>query len=713
MGKSFLKRSLGAFAAIACLFASSCSSGKKDDFELTVTLLDSDGIEVLSENTVKTQYGKNASFEFLLDEGCDISDISINGKSMIKQIDEIYKDGVLTVTDITRPSTVRITTGKKGKKVQYTIRQNPSYAGTEVEKSAKILAGSELTLLASPKTGAIFLGWTSDNPLEKGGKLISLEEQFTTVIDKNITIYANYDATDVDIPENRRTQPQPLVKPQRPEKYPSGGYNPAVVERKNLVNIIYNANGGYMADGNETFETDFCVDYHEMPNSLPENNVFARDGYVLAGYNTMPDGSGEYVGMGHKFHGKKGQTVTLYCMWERETSKENFSYTVSDDGKAVRIDKYLGSRSEVYIPKYIDSLPVTRISNDAFLNSSISYVYIPSTVKTVGENAFGNCANLSEITFFDSMSAMNDACFTGTPVRTVNLHAATNPKYPDNDLSFAKKYERFANHADKPRLIIVSGSSKHFGFDSEFAEEMLEGKYNVVNYGNNAQMNVVFFLEALSNLADKDDVILFAPEQYGPFCDTVNGNPEMTALTFQGCESCYNLISHVDVREYTRFFDCYTQYSAQRSGMNPKSYETRSFKIDEYGDCAIPRTNYNSESYRNGANGTFYFKADTIPADFAANVNRILSIAQKKGTKTFLSYPPYNKNACDPATLTEEGYDSYNADMKKVLSATLISDVRDYIMEGKFFYNTDYHLMEEGALFHTEQVILDFLAAIE
>jgi hypothetical protein len=150
---------------------------------------------------------------------------------------------------------------------------------------------------------------------------------------------------------------------------------------------------------------------------------------------------------------------------------------------------------------------------------------------------------------------MGDACFEGSPVKKVNLHAASYPRYPDSDLSFAKKYERFAAHGDRPRLIIVSGSSKHFGFDSDYAEELLGGKFSVVNYGNNAQMNVVFYLEALSNLADTDDYILFAPEQYGPYCYTVNGNPDMTALTFQGCESCYNLVSYVDVTKYTKFFD--------------------------------------------------------------------------------------------------------------------------------------------------------------
>ena len=703
----FLKAFLLCSLTLCLLLVSSCSAGIKE-FELSVIVLESEDLTVLSENPVKVSYGESASFKISLNEGADVSDILVNGKSVKRS--EVYENGVLTLQNITAPTTVRITTGKSGKWLTHSILQYPLHASTEITQSVKTLSGSELTLNASPAAGAVFLGWSYDKPKNLGGSVFSTQEQVTVNLSKNTKIFANYDATNVEAPKKNEEKIHKVEKSQKTDKSdkPSG---PSVT-RNVLVDIIYDANGGALADGSEKYTTDFCLDYHEMPNSLPENNMFVRNGYVLAGYNTKPDGSGEYIGMGHKFAAEAQTAVVLYCMWQKETAKESFSYTVDAESSSVTIEKYNGADQRVYIPKYIDTLPVTNIAKDAFKNSAVTYVYIPSTVKTVGENAFGNCSRLSEITFFDSMSVMNNACFAGTPVKTVNLHAATLPKYPDSDLSFAKKYERFANHADGKRLIIVSGSSKHFGFDSDYAQELLGYEYNVVNYGNNAQMNVVFFLEALSNLANKDDVILFCPEQYGPFCYTVNGNPEMTALTFQGCESCYNLISHVDVREYTKFFDCYTQYSAQRRNMREKSYESRSYQIDEYGDCSISRKNYNSEKYRNGANGTFYFKADTIPADFAKNVNRILGIAQSRGVGTYLGYPPYNKNACDPNTLNDAGYDSYNTDMKKVISATLISDVRDYVMEGKYFYNTDYHLMEEGAKLHTEQVVFDFLAAV-
>ncbi len=703
---SIKKIAVSAAILLASVFLFCACASTEKAFELTVMMLESDSVTVKSENPVTVPYGKSASFEIEIKKGLELIDVLADSKSVSNYT---YENGVLNVADIKAPISLRAVAGDSSERVIYEVFSTARRGGGVSPSVGRVAKGTVITFRASPNNGAVFNGWSEEKPLSEGGKLLSKQEQFTMTMKANVNIYANYD--DSKVPEIVKKDPGlPVVE--KPGKKPSGGKAPAL-PRNELVDILYNANGGAYTDGSEVFATDFCVDYHEMANSLPETGVFVREGYVLTGYNTKADGSGEYIGMGHKFNQLQDEVTVLYCMWEKETPATDFTFTVSDgEEKYVTLQKYNGNAREVYIPKYIDGTPVTSVAQDAFRASSVSFVYLPSTIKSVGQNAFADCKKLSEITFFDSIISMPDASFAGTAIKTVNLHAASLPRYPDSDLSFAKKYERFAAHGDRPRLIIVSGSSKHFGFNSDYAEELLDRKYSVVNYGNNAQMNVVFYLEALSNLADTEDHILFAPEQYGPYCYTVNGNPEMTALTFQGCESCYNLVSHVDVSKYTKFFDSYSQFAAQRQRMGQKSYESRSFQIDEFGDCGISRKNYNGNGYRNGANGTFYFKADTIPVEFAANVNRILGIAKSRGVDVCISYPPYNINACDPATLNDEGYDSYNNDMMKVLSAPLISDVRNYIMEGKYFYNTDYHLMEEGAMMHTEQVIADFSAYV-
>ncbi|MBR5528635.1 MAG: leucine-rich repeat domain-containing protein [Clostridia bacterium] len=684
-------------AILSCTFL---SCGKS--FTLTVAVLDGKGFEVTSSNPAKVEYGDDAEFTLDIEKGETVVAVTSGGEEVK---DYNFSDGVLTIKNITHPATLTVSVGDKYTKREFWLQSNASRGGgfTSSVGQGRVADGTVVTVTASPNDGAIFLGWSKNKPIDKGGKLLSREEQYTLKVESDITVFANYDASKVT-----RNEPPKFVKTEIPKK-PSGGVQNNA-KRENLVEIVYDANGGKSSDGGLGIKTDFCVDYHTMPNSLPENGSFEREGYVLVGYNTAPDGSGGDIGMGHKFFADYDEPTVLYCMWQTAESEESFVFA-ENNGFSV-ISKYNGTSSDVYIPKTLGGRKVGGILSGAFSGKNIKSVYIPSGVLGIEDGAFSGCKNLTEVTFFDNLISVSDAAFEGCPVSTVNLHAARGPRYSDSDLSFGKKFERFAAAQNK-RLIIVSGSSKHFGFDSDYAEELLDGKYSVVNYGTNAQMNVVFFLEAMANLADNDDTIVFSPEQYGPFCYTVNGNPEMTALTFQGCESCYQLISHVDMTKYTGVFSAYSAYSKQRSGMKERSYEERSSRIDENGDCSIPRSNLNSNGYRNGANGTFYFKKDTVPAEFAENTNRILSVAHTRGVEVLLSYPPYNINACDSATLNDEGYDAYNSDMETVFDARLISDVRNYIHEGKYFYNTDYHLGEQGTKIHTEQVCKDILAALE
>jgi hypothetical protein len=128
----------------------------------------------------------------------------------------------------------------------------------------RVLKGSVITFRASPNNGAIFNGWSQDKPLSEGGKLLSREEQFTMTMKANVNIYANYD--DSKVPKIVKKDPQlpPVVKPdKKPQGIPE-------IPRNELVQIVYSANGGVCSDGSELFGTDFCIDYHEMPNSLPE-----------------------------------------------------------------------------------------------------------------------------------------------------------------------------------------------------------------------------------------------------------------------------------------------------------------------------------------------------------------------------------------------------------------------------------------------------------
>lgn len=74
----------------------------------------------------------------------------------------------------------------------------------------------------------------------------------------------------------------------------------------------------------------------------------------------------------------------------------DFQYEESED--SVAIYSYNGADKEVSIPAYIKEKPVTEIKDYAFLLcGSVEKIIVPSTVKTIEENAFSGASNLKEV----------------------------------------------------------------------------------------------------------------------------------------------------------------------------------------------------------------------------------------------------------------------------------------------------------------------------
>lgn len=103
----------------------------------------------------------------------------------------------------------------------------------------------------------------------------------------------------------------------------------------------------------------------------------------------------------------------------------------------VVIEHYSGSEEVVTIPEEIGGIPVTAIGNGAFNEREISLfeepknlteIYIPESVKYIGENAFAYCESLTKITIAseDSIYIAENA-FIGCVNLTDVVITASNP----------------------------------------------------------------------------------------------------------------------------------------------------------------------------------------------------------------------------------------------------------------------------------------------
>ncbi len=98
------------------------------------------------------------------------------------------------------------------------------------------------------------------------------------------------------------------------------------------------------------------------------------------------------------------------------------------------ITKYNGSESTVSVPSTIGGYPVKVVEYAAFMgNSAVTSVTIPDSVVSIGDNAFENCVNLTQLNLPDTLKSIGYGILTGTPI-------CENGENWDEDLLYIGKY---------------------------------------------------------------------------------------------------------------------------------------------------------------------------------------------------------------------------------------------------------------------------------
>lgn len=459
-------------------------------------------------------------------------------------------------------------------------------------------------------------------------------------------------------------------------------------------------------------ETSYSNAYWSMPFAREDDGSITRDGYVLLGYSLDKNGKGELIRPGYKYSLPKNDTTqTLYCVWAKETNSADFE--TASDGETLKITAYKGNDKVIYIPRKIGGKTVTAIADNAFSNNNtLEEVHITSSILEVAPKAFANCQNLKTVTLYDNLKAISDASFIGgTPVETIHLCAGKTPRYITSVETFGIKYERLVKTKGQKRVIVLAGSSVLYGIDSDYMESLFEDDVTVINFGTNANQSIIFYLDAIAPLLTKNDVVVFTPEQYGPFAYHTNGNPELPSATLQGTSTCYNLFENIDVSKYNGVFDAIGQYCTQSAKMPELTWDHRSLKVDTLGDLSTLTSEMNSDDFRFGANGYFRFDNTIIPEEFIPNLNRVIDRINGTDATIVFSYPPHNINNIEESSKSEKAYDFYNKWIRETIHCRLISDIRDYIYPAKYFANTDYHLNTVGRELNSKQIAKDVINA--
>ncbi len=132
----------------------------------------------------------------------------------------------------------------------------------------------------------------------------------------------------------------------------------------------------------------------------------------------------------------------------------DYSYVVLGNTDA-KIVAYSGNATDLQIPEKIGKYKVTYIDDFAFLSNSFSTVIVPKTVISIGESAFVDCENLTEISILHTECEIFDSEYT--------IPENVSIKGYDNSTAFeyAQKYEKiFISLGEAPTVPTTESPSE-------------------------------------------------------------------------------------------------------------------------------------------------------------------------------------------------------------------------------------------------------------
>ena len=482
--------------------------------------------------------------------------------------------------------------------------------------------------------------------------------------------------------------------------------------------IVYDYNGGADKDG-ETIKTiSYHLTQHQRPNTDTAQTLH-RDGHVLTGWNTLADGSGDHVGLGSRVTVANGGQITLYAEWAKSLNHDDLLYTLRGDEIVLTGYRGKGDVQPFVIPAEIDGKPVVEIGGSFTANMrcgtlSSQTLVLPNTMRNVVSNAFLH-STFSEIYFFDNIVDIDERAFPYN-IGTWHINAFDQPCFQaeNNSTIFADNMDRLILNKDKKKLIFFSGCSFSYGVDSNLVNEVYGDEYVVFNMGMNGDINGAFQMEILINYMGKGDIMVHAPEEMSPvqLMDIFFVN----TLVFIMAEGNYDLLALADFSDNGGVVRAFFEYKDLKRDAEPCSYDQwRYCDFNIYGDY-IEERHYNesTEAARDVtySDNLYCFAPEMITDKGMAKLTGYYDKIRSKGGNVYLSYAPVNGSARGGDEIVQKGYE-FARKLGEVMDKygyEIISEVDDYILSGRYFFDSDYHLNDIGVALRTEQLLSDLAA---
>lgn len=274
------------------------------------------------------------------------------------------------------------------------------------------------------------------------------------------------------------------------------------------------------------------------------------------------------------------------------------------------------------------------------------------------------------------------------------------PQYrEDYMVALVDKYN-YAKEIAAPKVILYGGSSVAFGIDSERIEQKLG--MPVVNMGLHAEWGQTFPMDITRDIIKEGDIVVVLPEYYDFEPGLSNG-----ALAWPALEDNLEFLSRASIKDIYVLYQaipvylqrCITLYKTHTGNQSVEGVYSRS-AFNMYGDI---KTTGNKNIMEKG-----YLVGDVYSPYVNENLityyNKYNKYVSEKGAIMLAAGGPIIDS---PEQTSEEVIEQVYAQVSNKLEFEFISSAEDYIYPIKYFYDTNYHLNDNGRAQRTEQLIED------
>jgi hypothetical protein len=277
-----------------------------------------------------------------------------------------------------------------------------------------------------------------------------------------------------------------------------------------------------------------------------------------------------------------------------------------------------------------------------------------------------------------------------------------------------EKKSKIANNIKEKKIIIVSGSNALFGIDSKMLGDAF--KIPVVNFGVNAGVLLPYTLYKAKEVIKDGDIVLL-PLEYPMY--SYNGMPNEQMIDFIFSRDM-GIFFNLSLREqfymvwnitFKRLKDGYEALGGAK--VTKGLYGAHN--VNRYGDQVGATLKSKSKSIKKELNA---LKANRYGSEYNSDalgwkyLEEFVSWCDKKGVQTIftpstmLKFNIYKKDKKE-----RWFYENISNEVKK-RGWIYLGDPYDYMYTKKYYFNTDFHLINMGRIKRTKQMILDLKGKI-